>query len=529
MISKYKKFNNVASFTAKNSLKIFKIAFAAIIFIFTFTFSAYANPDTLCTGKEFNQRVKAFLSGNDRGTKIENTITEFKRGYNPPDDPAYYVDISEDMDGSVIAYTKENDINDRRKKKGEAFYEYTLYWYSDGIVNMNPNAAFMFDKFIRIRNIDLSDFVYLKGLTDTRYMFLECRNLRTVTYKASSSAKEFMPSEMQGMFFGCQSLTNADLTLFNTKMVDNMDELFYKCYNLKNIYVEKERWNIENVRSFTRMFSECHSLRTNEGKKAVDIPEDSYEDYAIPGDDKKEGFIKDVNYQYADYGEYISYVPIDGANYLDAEPETTQAYADELEYDRETGTGKGDGITPYVGDSASGYGAEKQTQQSAKAIIAPTADPNLPNRIIDTAPKEAEQVKLPESSVVESAAGESQITIDTSATNVEVETSNVASGESQDTIESAAGANTEIVEPSDNEIIDETGGRRIMELDEFLKGQEQDEKDGKGEILGALFDNYKFLIFALVISAIVILLLVGMVVYLTKSNMENKDDESHKI
>ena len=103
------------------------------------------------------------------------------------------------------------------------------------------------------------------------------------------------------------------------------------------------------------------------------------------------------------------------------------------------------------------------------------------------------------------------------------------SGESQDIIESAAGTNTEIVEQSDNVITDETGGRRIMELDEFLKGQEQDGKDGKGEILGALFDNYKFLIFALVISAIVILLLVGMVVYLTKSNMENKDDESHKI
>ena len=68
-----------------------------------------------------------------------------------------------------------------------------------------------------------------------------------------------------------------------------------------------------------------------------------------------------------------------------------------------------------------------------------------------------------------------------------------------------------------------------MELDDFLKGQEEEGKDGKGEILGTLFENYKFLIFALAISIIVILLLVGMVVYLTKSNMENKDDESHKI
>ena len=515
--------------TKRNMSKFGKTIFVTLLLLFSFAFSTFANPDTLCTGKEFNKRVKAFLNGNDRAATIENTITAFKRGYNPPDDPAYYVDISEDMDGSVIAYTKENDINDREKKKGRGDYNYTLYWYSDGIVNMNPNTAYMFDKFVRIRNIDLSDFVYLKGLTDTRYMFLECRNLNSIQYKQSSTGKEFMPSEMQGMFFGCQSMSNVDLTLFDTKMVDNMNELFYKCYNLKNIYVDKTRWNIENVRSFTRMFSECHSLRTNEGKKAVDIPEDQYEDYAMPGDDKKEGFIKDVNYQYSDYGEYISYVPIDGANYINTEPETTQPYADELEYDIETGSGKGDGIIPYVGNGASGYNSEKQTQQSAQSIIAPTADPNLPNRIIDTAPKEAEQVKLPESSVVEPAEGLSQTIIDTSTSNVEIETSSIVSSELSGITENFDEANVEIVEPSDNENTNEAGGRRIMELDDFLKGQEEEGNDGKGELLGTLFDNYKFLIFALAISVLVILLLVGMVIYLTKSNMENKDDESHKI
>lgn len=469
---------------------------SAIDLVFIMLFSmvlampVFASPYTLCTGKEFNQRVKAFLSGNDRGATIENTISSFQRGYNPPDDPAYYVDISEDRDGSVIAYTKSNNLNANNVSDN-----YTLYWYSDYIVNMNPNAAFMFDKFVRIRNIDLSDFTYLSGLTDTRYMFLECRNLKKITFKKASATKEFMPSEMQGMFFSCQSLSNVDLTLFDTKMVDNMDELFYKCYNLKNIYVDKTRWNVENVRSFNRMFSECHLLRSNDGRKAVDVPEDEYEKYAIPGDDNKEGFIKDTNYQYDDYGEYLSAVPIDGAHYLMVEPETTQPYAEEPEYDSVPGSGLGNGNIPYVGDSASGYNADKQTQQIAQNIISPTLD-------------------AIQSSIAQTSVAGTQVTIETTIAANEsiVESENI------------------IVESNVvSEDVAESNGRRVMELDEFLKEKEQDGKQGRGEILGGILNDYKFLIFALAISAIVILLLVGMVVYLTKSNIENKDDESHKI
>ena len=361
---------------------------------------------------------------------------------------------------------------------------------------------------MRIRNIDLSDFVYLKGLTDTRYMFLECRNLKDIKFKKDSGGKEFMPSEMQGMFCGCQSLTNIDLTLFDTKMVDNMTELFYKCYNLRNIYVNPTRWNVENVMLFKRMFSECHMLRTNDGKKAVDIAEDDYGDFAVPGNDKKEGFIKDINYEYADYGEYLGSVPIDEANYLMAELETTQAYADEPEYDGETGQGIGDGITPYIGNSDSGYGSVKETQPPA-SIVSPTAAPDAVNRSIEITENSAEQIRLPESSALQTNVSESNTTIETSIVPAET---------SESIIESSA----EVKES-------ESSGRRIMELDEYLKEQSKEGEEGSGEILGGIFREYKFLIMALAISLIVILLLVGMVAYLTKSNRENKDDESHKI
>lgn len=503
----------------RENIKIWNIVIWFLItltFSFAILFTTCAAPYTLCTGKEFNQRVKTFLNGNDPKATIENTITTFQRGFNLPDDPAYYVDVSEDRDGSVLVYITENDINNRLKKqKKTTDYNYTLYWYSDSIVNMNPNAAFMFDKFVRIRTIDLSDFVYLKGLTDTRYMFLECRNLKNLKFKNDSNGKEFMPSEMQGMFYGCQSLMNIDLTLFDTKMVDNMTELFYRCYNLRNIYVNTTRWNVENVMLFNKMFSECHMLRSNDGRKAVDVDEDDYGNFAVPGDDKKEGFIKDINYQYDDYGEYLGSVPIDGSNYLMVELETTQPYADEPEYDGETGKGIGDGIVPYIGDSASGYGGVKETQPPP-SVVSPTAAPDAVNRSIEITENSAEQVRLPESNTSQSNVLESNITIETSV--APIETSVVPAESSEVVVESSA-------DTEDNE----SGGRRIMELDEYLKEQSQEGEAGSGELLGGIFREYKFLIMALAISLIVILLLVGMVAYLTKSNRENKDDESHKI
>jgi surface protein len=510
--------------------RMVSLVFMCLVFLFSFSFSTMASEYTMCTGKEFNRRVKAFLNGIDVGDSVDNTITAFTRGYNPPDDPAYYVDISEDLDGSIIAYLSENDVNNVNKKKKQATdYNYTLYWYSDHVANMNSNAAFMFDKFVRIRNIDLSGFAYLKGLTDTRYMFLECRNLKSLTFKKSKEGKPFAPSEMQGMFFSCQSLTNVDLTLFDTKMVDNMDEMFYRCYNLRNIYVDKSRWNIENVRTFNRMFSKCYCLVSNDGKKAVDVAEDEYEKYAVPGDDSKEGFIKDVNYTYDDYGEYTGYVPIDGAHYLMEEPETTQPYAEEPEYDSETGNGAGSGIIPYVGDKSTGYGGVKE-QLPAPSIINPTGESEESGRKIETTEKEAVMVPTVVSDAQGSGTAESKpLNIETTARVVETASPNVESATSAETAETVTESSAEIIETSIADSNVETAGKRVIELDEYLKEQGQEGNNGQGDVLGTVFENYKFLILALAISAIVILLLVGMVAYLTKSNRENKDDNSHKI
>ena len=41
------------------------------------------------------------------------------------------------------------------------------------------------------------------------------------------------------MFLGCSNLTNINLSSFNTQNVTNMSGMFYGCYNLKEIKINK--------------------------------------------------------------------------------------------------------------------------------------------------------------------------------------------------------------------------------------------------------------------------------------------------
>ena len=60
------------------------------------------------------------------------------------------------------------------------------------------------------------------------------------------------------LFGGCDSLTNIDLSNFNTENVSNMSWMFNKCNSLTNINLSN--LNTENVSNMSWMFNECDSL-----------------------------------------------------------------------------------------------------------------------------------------------------------------------------------------------------------------------------------------------------------------------------
>ena len=61
------------------------------------------------------------------------------------------------------------------------------------------------------------------------------------------------------MFYWCESLTNIDLSHFNTQNATNMELMFYGCKSLININLSN--FNTQNVTNMEYMFCGCESLK----------------------------------------------------------------------------------------------------------------------------------------------------------------------------------------------------------------------------------------------------------------------------
>ena len=64
---------------------------------------------------------------------------------------------------------------------------------------------------------------------------------------------------MNVMFYNCNSLTNLDLSNFNTQNVTNMSRMFGSCKSLTNL--DLSNFNTQNVINMNYLFYRCNSLR----------------------------------------------------------------------------------------------------------------------------------------------------------------------------------------------------------------------------------------------------------------------------
>lgn len=145
------------------------------------------------------------------------------------------------------------------------------------------NMRLMFSKCTNLEALDLTSFNTEK-VTDMQTMFEGSTNLRTINLP-----KGFIGSnvtDLNGMFRGCASLTELDLSGSNAEKVKNMGSMFYGCVALSNLNLsgfktgsltdmrylfsscqsleslDLSGFNTENVTSMESMFSQCSSLRS---------------------------------------------------------------------------------------------------------------------------------------------------------------------------------------------------------------------------------------------------------------------------
>ena len=255
-------------------LIVYKILFLFLLSILNVSF-VYASKYTIVNGKEFNNRIKLSINSNYNSATPEYTITGFK---NSPQIKGDAIDISEDGDSSVLAYI-DNGI---------------IYFVSDEDVFLNEDASFMFDRFVNLREVDLT-YLNFDKTKKTNFMFSNCKYLTKLDMDNDTQIKL---NEMEGMFFDCQSLVDLNIYMLNTSNVKNMNSLFYNCKNLKNININPSIWSINKVTNFNKMYYNCLMLKTNFNLKATSIDESKYKIYSVAGDEFREGLLRNYDYDY---------------------------------------------------------------------------------------------------------------------------------------------------------------------------------------------------------------------------------------
>ena len=115
----------------------------------------------------------------------------------------------------------------------------------------------MFNTCSSLTELDLSSF-NTENVTDMKYMFNDCGKLKTI--KFGNAFKTDNVTNMQWMFGSCKELDNLDLTNFETENVRKMDYMFYQCYKLTSL--DLSSFNVSSVNDMSYMFLGCNVLQT---------------------------------------------------------------------------------------------------------------------------------------------------------------------------------------------------------------------------------------------------------------------------
>lgn len=118
----------------------------------------------------------------------------------------------------------------------------------------------MFEMFVgstNLRTINLPKGFIGSNVTDLNGMFRGCASLTELDLSGSNAEKV---KNMGNMFDGCVALSNLNLSGFKTGSVTDMRYLFSSCQSLESL--DLSGFNTENVSSMVSMFFQCSSLRS---------------------------------------------------------------------------------------------------------------------------------------------------------------------------------------------------------------------------------------------------------------------------
>lgn len=127
--------------------------------------------------------------------------------------------------------------------------------------NYDKNMEGMFWGCHSLINLDLSSF-NTSGVTNMENMFWNCYELSSLNLSSFNTSSV---TTMDSMFRNCRNLLELDLSSFDTSSVEDMGYMFAGCYMLNTIYVS-DLWDVSNLSDYSSLFLSCNNLIGGSGQ-----------------------------------------------------------------------------------------------------------------------------------------------------------------------------------------------------------------------------------------------------------------------
>ena len=224
-----------------------------------------------------SQEVIGIYMENKEGDYLNDYIREFYEmesiKNNPNDEITLIYQKTKDSDTKINIFGK--NFVDNNKDKCKILVNDKEQELVESIDTPNNNEFY-----IKLRGI--------KNITDTSYIFKDCvglialpdigkwdvtniNNMEGLFWKCwnliyiSNNISKWNTINLQnihGMFFGCVNILYLpDISNWNTNNLESITELFHYCESIRNV-PDISKWNIEKIKSQNLIFADCKSLKS---------------------------------------------------------------------------------------------------------------------------------------------------------------------------------------------------------------------------------------------------------------------------
>ena len=202
------------------------------------------NPEIIYKGKNISWEEYDYEANYAFGTEVlRKNVASITFLGSLRDAPKDAVDVSQNKDGSVLAWTVKN---------GKLF---DLYIAAEGKIYAPSNCTAMFARYTNLKEIRFNGVFDTSNTTNMWDMFYDCRNLSKLDFLSFDTQKVI---SMRAMFHDCRKLTSLDLSGFDTRNVTDMGWMFAECRGLKELNISG--FDTGNVVDMGVMFYNCSGL-----------------------------------------------------------------------------------------------------------------------------------------------------------------------------------------------------------------------------------------------------------------------------